>query len=207
MDDLRGFPIAIFLETPYMESCWKDYRFYYRSSGTSLWCQELDSLPDASWGSLRWRSWCDGLMFYTPGSTNSSRFSGKWGPRIESMYFLLKMGDVIPACYFSLPEGTSFCWWKKRKCFFLRESSTDFESVFFFGWKIACVLFYFVMALFFWINTFRGSCLSLKQNSCDSCFKFNIFSFIRHINLSISTFTCIYYIRDSWVFSLFFKLS
>ena len=60
------------------------------------------------------------------------------------------MGDVIPACYVSLPEGTSFCWWKKRKVFSLRESSTDFESGdFFWVEKSHVFFFYFVMALFF----------------------------------------------------------
>ena len=31
---------------------------------------------------------------------------GQWGPRNESMYVLLNMGDVIPASYVTLPEGT-----------------------------------------------------------------------------------------------------
>ena len=42
-------------------------------------------------------------MWYTPGSSNMS-LAGKWGPRIESMYFLLKMG--IFHCYVCLPEGS-----------------------------------------------------------------------------------------------------
>ena len=33
---------------------------------------------------------------YTPGSTNIA-VAGKWGPRIESMYFLLEMGIFQPA--------------------------------------------------------------------------------------------------------------
>ena len=31
------------------------------------------------------------IYHYTPGST-ITQLAGKWGPRIESMYFLLKMG-------------------------------------------------------------------------------------------------------------------
>ena len=37
-------------------------------------------------------------------SVSNIAVAGKWGPRIESMYSLLKMGD-IPASYVSLPEG------------------------------------------------------------------------------------------------------
>ena len=40
------------------------------------------------------------------GST-SIAIAGKWGPRMESMYFLLKNGD-FPASYVSLLEGISF---------------------------------------------------------------------------------------------------
>ena len=37
------------------------------------------------------------------GNTNTSQ-AGKWGPRIESMYFLLKKKD-IPASYASFTRG------------------------------------------------------------------------------------------------------
>ena len=41
---------------------------------------------------------------YIPVNDHMS-LAGKWGPRIESRYFLIKHGDVIPASYVSLPEG------------------------------------------------------------------------------------------------------
>ena len=53
------------------------------------------------------------IYCYTPGSSNIAGW--KMGARIQSMYFLLKMGD-IPASYVRIPEG--------RECFFF-----FFESV------------------------------------------------------------------------------
>ena len=48
---------------------------------------------------------------YTPGSSNIA-IAGKWGPRIESMYFLLKIG--IFHGYVSLPDGISAV---SKRCF------------------------------------------------------------------------------------------
>ena len=51
-------------------------------------------------GSLVWTS-------YTPGASNIA-IAGTWGPRIESMYFLLNMGN-IPASYVMVYQRVSSC--------------------------------------------------------------------------------------------------
>ena len=77
---------------------WKILRVNLRNLWTFLGSQQPPHLPPKTWGAF-WSSWRLGLVWdlsifvlaYTPGSTNIA-VTGKWGPRIESMYFLLTNG-------------------------------------------------------------------------------------------------------------------
>ena len=77
------------------------------NNGSKKPYEEMDDLGVFPWF-LETPIYC-----YTPGSSNIAGW--KMGARIQSMYFLLKMGD-IPASYVRIPEG--------RECFLF-----FFESV------------------------------------------------------------------------------
>ena len=63
---------------------------------------------------------------YTPGSSNIA-VAGKWGPRVESMYFLLKMGmsfqqslcDRLPEVFQRFSSGAlGYFWWFAAPVFY-----------------------------------------------------------------------------------------